>query len=208
MKTALLLTALVALGGCNVVVTKDPLFTRANEAGAATLKPGLWRMEMDPKCAVDETKPLADWPECAAGAVLADGMAGFYDRKSDADKPIWKEQPVILAAGDPRVLQLQTEVGGDINMESSPYLYLGVRPTKTDSDGRITEFSLWPVLCGPPPPGAQDPLTKHLLPGLTAKPDEPVCTTTSIAALQNAAKASVAWTAEIKKGHWVRAGGR
>lgn len=206
MKPAWIMAATLLLGGCNVVVTKDPLFTRASEVGAPTLKAGLWRMEMDPKCAVDETKPLLQWPECAAGAVIKDGMAGYYDRKADPERPVWKQQPLILAAGDPRVLQVQTEVGGDVKMDSSPYLYLGVRVIKSDAAGTITEFSLWPVLCGPPPPGDQDPLTKHLLPGLTAKADDPVCTTTSIPALQNAAKASEAWTPEVKKGHWVRDG--
>jgi hypothetical protein len=41
---------------------------------------------------------------------------------------------------------------------------------------------------------------------MTAKTDDPVCTTTSTKALQNAAKASEAWTPEVKKGHWVRDG--
>lgn len=62
-----LMAACLPLGACNVVVTKAPLFSKADESGAPPLRPGLWRMGSEPDCTVDESKPLIDWPKCAPG---------------------------------------------------------------------------------------------------------------------------------------------
>ncbi len=195
----------VALAGCNAVVTKTPLLTRADEAGAPSAKPGLWRFAGDTDCQVDEAKPLADWPECGGGVVLKDGKAGYYERKTG--KPVWTLQPVILAAGAPRIAQVQVVVGGDVTVESNPFAYAGARATQSDAQGRITAFAFWPVQCGPPPKGADaDPITTAPLPGLVLKPGEPACTTASVAALRNAAKLSEAWAPKPMTARWLRDG--
>jgi hypothetical protein len=94
--------------------------------------------------------------------------------------------------------------------QSKPYGYGAVRPTRFDSEGRITAFTIWPVQCGPPPPKnakGEDvaPATLKPLPGIVMKKGDPVCTTTSVAALRNAARASEAWAPQPpRESHWVR----
>ncbi|HEY7853246.1 MAG TPA: hypothetical protein VIB82_09745, partial [Caulobacteraceae bacterium] len=66
--------------------------------------------------------------------------------------------------------------------------------------------SLWPVQCGPPPPGDKAASTSKPLPGMVMKPDDPVCTTTSIPALRAAAKASEAWAEKLLSARWLRDG--
>ena len=194
------------LGGCNAVITPTPLFTLADQAGGPAPRLGIWRFEIKSDCAVDESKPIGDWPECAQGLVWKEGgVAGFYDRASGA--PVWKVQPLIFAPGTPGIVQAEMNVSGDIKVDGKPSAYAGARATKSDDQGRITALVIWPVLCGPPPPGQADGMTKTLLPGLSAKPEAPVCTTASVAALRNAAQASEAWTPKTISGHWVRDGG-
>ena len=200
------------LGGCNVVVTSAPLFALADQASGPGPRMGVWRFEAKPDCAVDEGKALGDWPECAQGLVWKDGgMAGFYERTAGATgapgAPLWKVQPLIFAPGTPNILQAAINVSGDLKMSGTPFGYAGARATKTDDKGRITALVLWPVMCGPPPPGDKDAMTKKLLPGLSAKPEDPVCTTSSVADLRNAAQASEAWAPKAMSGHWVRDGG-
>jgi len=197
------LIVMALLTGCNTVVTPSPLFSVADQMGGPAMRTGVWRIEPEGECAADETKPLVGWPDCAKGFVLQDGgVAGYYD-KTDSG-PVWKTQPLIFAPGKPGVLQAVVNVGGDVKVSGTPYAYAGVRPTKSDDQGRIIALALWPVLCGPPTPGHEDEMTKKLLPGLTAKPDDPVCTTGSSAALRAAAAASEAWAPKKINGHWVR----
>jgi hypothetical protein len=193
------------LGACNVVVTKTPLLTKADETGAPPLKPGLWRFSGDQDCKVDEAKPLVDWPSCGGGVVIKDGAAGYYDRQSES--PVWTDQPFVFAAGNPRILQAQAKISGDVKVTADPFVYAGARLTKSDSDGRITAVSLWPVQCGPPPPGDKAESTTKPLPGIEMKPGDPVCTTTSIPALRAAAQASEAWAPKPVIGRWLRDGG-
>ena len=178
-RLALALVALVGamLCGCNVVVTKSPLFTAADETGAQQLRPGLWRFDSGADCKVDETRPLADWPQCAGGAVLGGGKAGYYERKSGS--PVWTLQPLVVAAGTPRIAQTQIVVSGDVKLETNPYGYAGVRPTRLDDQDRIVAIAFWPVQCGPPPAGGEG-ITVKPLPGIVADKGDPVCTTTSI----------------------------
>lgn len=206
------LMALLMLGGCNVVVTEQPLFSARDEAGAPPMKPGLWRMDADEACDFDPAKPLADWPECASGAVFAPGVISGHDKKDGKDVRI--EAPFILAAGDPRVGQLRL-VDEDIEghgKANPPYGYVAVKPTKLDH-GAIVEVTYWLVLCGPPPPPnaktrSQKPAlgTLHPLPGMKMKPGDAVCTTDSQAALRGAAAASRAWGEKPKRARWIRAG--
>jgi hypothetical protein len=196
------LAAGLCLGACNVVVTKTPLFSKADAAGGPPLRPGLWRFSSDRDCAVDESKPLVDWPKCAGGVVFSDGAANYYDRDSGA--PVWTTQSLVLAAGTPRVGQLQAKISGDVKIGVNPYVYAGVRATKSDGEGKILQISFWPVQCGPPLSGAGMEGTAKPMAGIDMKPGDPVCTTNSKEVLRAAAKASEAWAPKPLTAHWLR----
>ena len=221
----ILIAGLALLSACNVVVTKAPLFTQADAAGAPSLRPGVWMFFKDPDCQVDESKPFTEWPDCVGGGLVTVGDVAAH--KGGAPAGVLEHTPIVLAAGEPRILQAQVDVdlsvsasasaNGDAtattsssSTESKPYGYAAVRPTKFDSDGRITAFIIWPVQCGPPPPKdakGEDvaPATLKPLPGIILKKGDPVCTTTSAAALRGAAKASEAWAPQPpRESHWVR----
>jgi len=218
------------LSACNVVLTNEPLFTQADAAGAPTLRPGVWLFFKQEGCDVDSAKPFVDWPDCAGGGLVKEGKIAGH--KSGAPKDELERTPVVLAAGDPRVAQLRVDVdvgadaqasaSGDATASASasggghsqPYGYAAVRPTKLDEAGRIVAFRFWPVACGPPPPkdksGADTAAgTLKPLPGMDMKPGDPVCSTSSKAALRAAAKASEAWAeGPIPEARWIRDGDR
>ena len=227
-RLALVGAALGLLTACNVVMTEKPLFTQADAAGAPALKPGVWLFFEEPGCKVDESKPFPEWPDCAGGGLV--GAAEIKGHKQDAPPDQLETAPYVLAAGDPRVMQIQVDVdlsahadvsasGEDArasgstasaSSHSQPYGYAAIRPTKLDSQGRIVAFTLWPVQCGPPPPKDANgddtaPATQKLLPGLTMKDGDPVCTTTSTTALRAAARASEAWAPQPPRdARWIR----
>jgi hypothetical protein len=218
--------SLVLLSACNVVVTKTPLFAPKDAAGAPTLRPGVWLFFKEDGCQVDEHRPFTEWPDCVGGGLVSEGRVRGH--KSGAPPDQLEDTPVVLAAGDPRIMQAQVDVDLSVNAEASasggatatasgqssahakPYGYAAVRPTKFDPEGRITAFTLWPVLCGPPPPKDKDgndtaPATLKPLPGLMMKKGDAVCTTDSAGALRGAAKASEAWADKpLRESHWVR----
>jgi hypothetical protein len=221
----IVLAGLAMLSACNVVMTKDPLFTQADAAGAPTLRPGVWMFFKQPDCKFDETKPFTQWPDCAGGGVVSAGSVRAH--KSGAPPDQLEDTPIVLAAGDPRIFQARVDVdtsvqgdasaSGDATVSTSsssshaqPYGYGGMRPTKLDSDGRIIAFTLWPVQCGPPPPKDRDGndtalATLKPLPGIEMKKGDPVCTTSSIPALRAAAKASEAWAPQPSgESQWIR----
>jgi hypothetical protein len=178
----------------------------------------------EPGCAVDEKAPFTDWPDCAGGGLVTDD-GQISGHKSGAPKDQLEHAPIVLAAGDPRVLQIQMDVSVGVEAQASAsgdaetstssssaqtkaYGYAGVRPTKFDSEGRITAFTLWPVQCGPPPPKnakGEDMAggTKKPFPGMIMD-EGGDCTTTSPTALRSAAKASQPWTHPLGEAHWVR----
>jgi hypothetical protein len=217
MRTLVLIGAGLLLSGCNMVVTSTPLFTKADEDGAAQLKPGVWSGPTDASCTFDERAPLERWPSCANGDVVGDGaIAGYQD---NGGKPVLVRSDDILAAGEPRVMQVHAStatLGPGVTV--SGYFYLALRPTGTDDHGRIITFTAWPVLCGPPP--ADTPLTnnkivlgtKHPLPGMVMDKDGNNCATGSTGALKNAAVASEKWATNdggsVSASHWVRDGER
>jgi hypothetical protein len=227
-RLALMGTALGLLSACNVVMTEKPLFTQADAAGAPALRPGVWLFFEEPGCKVDDSKPFTEWPDCAGGGLV--GAADIRGHKQDTPPDQLETAPYVLATGDPRVMQIQVDVDlsahADVSASgdgaaangstsssashSQPYGYAAIRPTKLDSQGRIVAFTLWPVQCGPPPPKDANgddtaPATQKLLPGLTMKDGDPVCTTTSTAALRAAAKASEAWAPPPpREARWVR----
>jgi len=216
----LAILSLSLLSACNVVLTKEPLFTAADEAGAPPLRPGVWLMQ-DPDCSVDETKPMTNWPDCAGGMIFKDGEAMGVSRKDG--KTSWERQPLVIAGGDPRIAQIRIHLdmssGGARNVSgenASFYGYAALKVLKAGPGGRITAFSYWPVLCGPPPPPQKPDAkpdvafqlgTRKPLPGMEMKKGEAVCTTTSVDALRGAAKASQAWAEKLMTAHWVRQAG-
>lgn len=213
--------AAALLGGCNIVVSKVPMFTQADSAGAPALRPGLWLAEKD-DCHVDEAAPRARWPECADPLVITPTEVHGVGEK--AGKP----QPYLVAAGDPLVLQSQIDIdvsaGVDVSATGNatasgsasakvtsppPYAFLGAHPLAFDAQGRVTRMEQWPVMCGPPPPEPRPgaPLDKaryvtlHPLPGMRIEGQ--VCTPANKAAVVNAARESRAY-GSVQKAHWVR----
>ena len=197
------LILMILLSACNTVITKAPLFAKADAIEPSPLKSGVWRAEAKDDCKVDEAKPLADWPECANGVVFGGGQAGYFNRASGA--PIWTQEPLILVTGDPMVGQARLNISGDVKVDGATYAYAGIEATKTDKDGKVTALAFWPVQCGPPPPGG-DGATTAPLAGMVMKSGDMVCTTTSKDALYRAAKRSKAWTIKSMAVHWVRGG--
>ncbi len=225
----LAIAALLLLGACNAVVTKTPLFTNADEAGAPPMKPGVWLVFTEENCRFEEKAPIDEWPDCAGGVVIRPGQVTYHESK--AAKGVFEHDPFVLAAGDPRIAQvvMKTSVsvsadasasgGASANAtasgggESQSYTYGALVPTKLDAQGRIIAAAFWPILCGPPPPQNDKGEevaggTLKPLPGMEMKPGDPVCTTSSTAALRGAAKASKAWADRITEARWLRDGDR
>ena len=213
----LVVAALVLLGACNMVVTKEPVFSPADARGAPPMRPGVWAGEPGANCQLDEGKPLADWPSCANGFVVLDDHT-IGDFTDQGGKHVWSTTDVVLAAGEPRVLQVHAT--SDDPLMPSAYLYAGFEPAKLDGAGRIVAGRAWFVICGPPPPPTKAPGpggadtqqqrvgTLHPFAGLTMDKDGVNCTPDSPAALQGAARQSRELTApkDVSGSHWVRDG--
>jgi hypothetical protein len=212
MRRLLALAALAGLlGGCNMVVTTTPIFSRTAEAGGPGLRPGLWSNPKDASCTFDGTAPLTEWPECAHGAIIGDGAISGYDKKDG--QSVRQSFDYILAAGRPPVLQIHVvQPASDAGPARSVYVYGGMRVDKLDERGRITGLTTWLTLCGPPPPqnatlkGQPRYGSLKPLPGLVMDEDGNDCTTTSPEALRRAAQASQAWADEPSTLRWVRDG--
>ena len=222
LKAAALVAAALALGGCNLVVSPTPVFSAADAGGAPPLRPGVWAAPQ-PNCDFKPADPLAAWPQCAGGAVITDtAFVAAVDPSSlgtssqppapAAAKP-QMNVPYILAAGDPRVLQIDMELPLDPAAKTRFFYFVALRPTARDADGRIVAAEMWPIQCGPPPPPKpasssgevdQGNVTDHPLPGM--KVDKGMCTPADKAAVLNAAVASRAWADQTGALHWVRDG--
>jgi hypothetical protein len=222
-KAAALVAAALALGGCNLVVSATPVFSAADAAGAPTLRPGVWAAPQ-PNCDFKPADPLAAWPQCAGGGVITEtaflaavdpsGLASSGQPPApDAPKQP-RKVPYVLAAGDPRVLQVGVELPLDPAAKTRLFFFAALRPTAHDADGRITGAEIWFVQCGPPPPpkptatgGGTDTggITDHPLPGMTVDKDT-TCTPSDKAAVRNAAVASRAWADQVGALRWVRDG--
>jgi hypothetical protein len=216
-----LLAVTLALGGCNLVVSEKPVFTAADVAGTPSLRPGVWSASQ-PGCDFKSSDPVAKWPKCAGGGVItATAIMASVDASSPgaADQPpptLAKPQmtiPYILAAGDPRVMQIDVKLPAGVQGPPALFYFAALKPTARDTDGRVVQAEIWPIQCGPPPPpkpaaanGDADVggVTDHPLPGL--KISDGMCTPTDKAAVLNAAKASRAWADQIGTLRWVRDG--
>jgi hypothetical protein len=92
------------------------------------------------------------------------------------------------------------------------YMFGGLTPERLDADGRVTAYTSWPALCGPPPEsgssGGSNPGhgTLEPLPGMTMDPDKSNCRPDGKDAVRGAAQASRAWADKPGRAHWVRDG--
>jgi hypothetical protein len=221
-RLVLLLAIGLALGGCNLVVSTTPVFTDADAAGHPPLRAGVWASP-DDGCAFKPDTPFDSWPGCANGALItADAILGPAQTPStpdasDSGAPPKAAPPTavpyILAAGDPRVLQVHFAPSPTPGFPTMAYFwFIAVHPTALDHDGRITAAQIWPIQCGPPPPkkpikgnaDANDLATRHPLPGMTL--NNGLCTPAGKAAVLNAAGPSRAWADKIGVLKWVRDG--
>jgi len=211
MRFSVLICASLMLASCNTVTSTTPLFSSADTSGQAQFRSGVW-MDEDKTCAVDTSKPMTDWPDCADAWVVHPGeiLAG---RDPGAPLSAWTSYKTLLTRGDPAVLQI--EVGAD-GTDPGGFVYAGVRVLKTDAQGRIVEYRAWPALCGPPP--APDPtgeksavVTDKPIAGLVIDKDKQDCIASAQGPVLISVKASEAWGGdEADRGRdtarWVRDG--
>lgn len=212
MRSLAWLAALVVLSGCNMVITHAPMFALADGAGAPVPRPGLWRMQFGDKCDVDEARPLSVWPSCAGGVVFGAGTVSYYDRGDGEGAPVWRTDPLVLAAGQPLVAQAKLNVSGSIKLTGEAYAYAGVRPLDIDKTGQFVRMEFWPVQCGPPSK-ADDSFTDHPAAGVrsepvassvSASPFGRMCTIDNPAVMHRVAAASEAWAERKGGARWVR----
>jgi hypothetical protein len=221
LRTLALLAAALLLGGCNLVVSETPVFSAADAAGAPPLKPGVWAAPQ-PNCDFKPSAPLAQWPKCAGGAAItptailatADpSLLATPDQPASAAAKTMKV-PYVLAAGDPRVMQIHFVLPIDPAIKAAFFYFIALKPIAHDADGRITDAQVWLIQYGPPPPPSADSsgakaeqgaITDHPLPGMTVTKGK--CNPTDKAAVINAALPSRAWAGDqLGVLHWVRDG--
>lgn len=200
------LCLLASLSACNMVVTTKPTFFAGDAAGAPALRDGLW-MRNEETCKFDTATPADKWPECAHWIQIEDGFIKGTGENGEPYKIAF-----VLTASDPRILQIEIP---DDKTAAVLYLYMGIKPLKSDADGKIVEYSGWMVQCGPPPPkDAVKPDGKPVfgtlkpLPGMIMDPESSGCEPKDKAAMFGAAKASQAYD-NASKGEvnrWVRDG--
>jgi hypothetical protein len=220
--TLTLLAAALMLGGCNLVVSQTPVFSTADAAGAPPFKPGFWASP-DPGCDFKESAPADAWPKCANGSeIQRDALIATVDPSAvttstsdskTAAGPKKVALPYVLAAGDPRVMQVDLHIPEAGLGQLGFFYFVAVKPTRFDDDGRIIAAQLWPIQCGPPPPPqtsqtsnsndlSKGAVTEHPLPGLKIANGE--CNPTGKDAVRNAATPSRAWADNVGELHWVR----
>jgi hypothetical protein len=225
MRRAPLLPLTLLLTACsNQVVSDSPWFTKAAEANAPRLRPGLWvAMGVTGKpCRFDERKPAEAWPDCASAYVVRgeETLRPSWVETTERGRRVrtyfdWDSRTHVLAAGDPRIDQVEgcpeLAVGPKPSRDPHGYCYDAVRPTKFDAAGQIVAVVTWPVFCGPWPSKEQSDrmgrtVTVAPFPGLHVVYEN--CTADSETALREAAKASEAVANSIGLGraeaHWVR----
>ena len=191
------LAAALGLAGCNLVETRTPLFPP--EPGV--LKPGVWRADLKPHCAIDDTRPPLEWPDCAVGLIIAADGSGLLGGKA----PDGHSLDLRLVSGDPLLIEFSPEP--DKSAETSPYtVYLAGRATRFDGEKRATGASLWSVQCGPPE--GESNLTRHPFAGLTVDREANSCAPSGPQALRDAARASEALVGrdDRLKIRWLRDG--
>ena len=154
---------LLALPGCNRVVSMEPWFTSADAAGVPKMRDGLW-VGTGEDCRVNTARPVERWPACAGAMyVRGDERLGLNWDDPDDDGPRrrrivgWERDPGIIASGDPLIWQLEVEQP-TTSETSEPealdesewrYMYAALRPTRFDEQSRVVAFEAWAIQCGP-----------------------------------------------------------
>ncbi|MDB5431059.1 MAG: hypothetical protein JWP35_2175 [Caulobacter sp.] len=182
----------LALQACTIVGSDKPLFSAADTVGAPALRPGLWAMPESDCKGFDPARPASQWPECANKIIVRPGTVGG-DEKQDDGSIKKRELSYVLAGGNPRILQLAAPA--DRKADDPAFLYVGVRPLKTDNKGRLIESQIWLVLCEEPP-DEDHPFAEHKshpLPGMKVMPDDRGCLAEAQGPVREAAKASEGW---------------
>lgn len=218
-KALLVLGAAWSLSACNMVVSEKPWF---DAPGGPQLRNGLWANLQTPNCKVDDTAPIAEWPECASpmlitGTSYSGPPNGPDGRSVTPDK--WQALPHVLVGGDPQIDQLLLEPnqqgGQTASFSDAPiYLYFALRSVARDGEGRTIAAERWPVLCGPMP---KKPREKNGVPIFTSerpfkgiRVEGEICVAESAEALRAAAAASEAAAQEAGftkvTSRWVRDG--
>jgi hypothetical protein len=193
----------LSLSACNLVITETPTFAASDAEGAPILREGLWA-NLKPGCEADLSQAKEQWPECATAVTIADSaMTG--ETKEGGSQTL----SYVLAKGDPRVMQMHLEAP---EQDLKFYMYVAIRPVKSDEQGRITSYTGWIVQCGPPPPknstrenGQPRFGTLKPSPGMVMDEKEG-CTPEDKAALTRAAKDSETYEGQGPAGlsQWVR----
>lgn len=233
MRAMLAMATLMALAGCNMVISEKPWFAAGDPS--VRLADGLWVMEK-PDCRFDPAAALPAWPECAQ-PLFVRGSAFLTppdnrdpdapkDRHLDVPLERWESTVPVLAGGDPIIVQLHLESNPKsddsiaIPPDQLPYLYLAMRAAQRDPDGTLRAMRMWPVFCGPPPAKvardkasspdrlADETFTSAPFPGIRRA--ETGCNAESVDALRGAAGKSEAVAAANGvppiDAHWLRAG--
>lgn len=218
-KALLALGAAMSLSACNMVVSEKPWF---DAPSGAQLRDGLWANLQTANCKVEDTAPIADWPECATpmlvtGTSYSGPPNGPNGRTAPPDK--WQALPHVLVGGDPQIDQLLLEPNGEVSDPNAfggkpIYLYLALRPAARDGEGRIIAAERWPVLCGPAPKAPRQvngkPVFTSEKPFKGIKAEGDACVATDVDSLRGAAAASekVSLEAGFTKvySRWVRDG--
>ena len=206
MRNRLLTVALgLVLSGCNMVISDEPWFT---EPGPVQQKTGLWVMLEKADCPVSATTSLAAMPDCASPILIIDGAySGPPNDRSlpDAvryDPAKWDRIDHVLTDGTPMVDQLRFDATKPnpgapppVFKDKLTYLYLAVKPTGFDAEGRIISAKRWPVMCGPLTRGEKDAsggprfVTARPYAGMSVVHDM-ACNAADVAALREAAVTS------------------
>lgn len=146
----LLWTGLTAcLAGCAPMVESDKaLFT----ACGGQPRPGLWAM-LDEGCATPRGSDVSEWPECAApvwvkGASATAFLGGGDPESFPAGRPV--KVGVVVAEGDPYMLQLQPPRDQSADEKAAEYVYMALRP---DGASPFERARVWTGLC---PDGAAE----------------------------------------------------
>ena len=195
MRAMLVLGLGLALSGCNLLITHQPLIR--GRGAALPLKDGLW-LSGHGDCAFDADRPIKTWPACADGFRVSGGKLRALRKTRRIDG-----FALSLSPGAPWLMQSRVKAAH----QRLQYAYFGIQPSAYDLDGDVTAAAIWIVSCGPTAPG--EPVTKAPFAGLTMTPRKnPIdCTTRDVGAARNAARLS-RFLSEINNAHRIRDGDR
>lgn len=202
------------LAGCNMVVSKEPWFTKADASGAPRLKEGVWR---DVSCS-RENITHCELIEVTGGGLRRPEPA----RPSKGDAQIRAQMPEMKASylvvpGVPEIIQVEFRVRGKDpseghEIEETTIGYLGFAPTERDADGQVVAAEVWPIVCGPQPregdanyglTDEQGSVTNRPLPGLVMIDGDVSCSAKNRDALLQAARETRTMDGAPMKVHWI-----